>query len=536
MASNKKYVHDRKYIRGQISKLHNNSVNNLATFTPILAMQELAKLNTFKDKIKILDASIQTDMYDDTNPNMDQIYDAELDACQDYDNKILIAIVNFENIIKPLGQQNSPGLNDQNSGGGPQLKRPSAPLPKYGDKSTISLVKFFAQLESITSKYSYSSFELFVILREQLSGRSLTLLNSLEIDNQDYDSAKDLLLEALANPNLQKFETISKLVNLTCNSNKDLYVYVSELRNLPEEVKQLKIDGDSITQYCFLKSMPANLRNALVQITNTNFPSVDEIMNNSFKAIERVKLNDMSFCKNSSAGQSREERSDKSLHKVSNENIFATSIKTERETPKYKENDKFKKTNKEPECGLCKKYIELHNEDLDFKHSPRICPQFNTVDEKLKFLKENGGCDKCGYFHSDVCRFHFYYKCPAPCNEYHFSYLCKKAEKSVEEREVQSTSMTWTFSASTSSSSLIPTFSCQTEDGLVVNGFKDSGSTTTMYSEKFVKKLTNYKVIKSDLKVTVNGFNGKKVYKSSLISVKMIFQDKIFFVEGLVVP
>ena len=127
---------------------------------------------------------------------MDSIYDTELDNCQGYGDKLFKAIINFETLTTV---QSSP-RSDNSKDSGLKLRRPNAPLPTYSDnKSSISLTKFFAELESVLSKYEYSPFEMYIILKDQVTAqRAVSLLNSFKIKNHDYTSA----IQALANPNL----------------------------------------------------------------------------------------------------------------------------------------------------------------------------------------------------------------------------------------------------------------------------------------------------------------------------------------------
>ena len=63
------------------------------------------------------------------------------------------------------------------------LKRPTAPLPRFKGED---LYKFFATFEETTNKYSYTEFDKLILLKQQLSGRALVLIDSLEIRNQIY--------------------------------------------------------------------------------------------------------------------------------------------------------------------------------------------------------------------------------------------------------------------------------------------------------------------------------------------------------------
>ena len=287
-----KLIQDRKGLRSQITKISNNFNDDL---TKIQAETELNKLNSIKVKVEKINVEIQESLWDETKTDNENVYEHELSICYEYDDKLTNAIVKYQQLLFANSKTSNDGSKSKLEVG--KLHRPVAPLPKYPDKNNTPLIKFFVQFESIIDRFEYSEYEKFILLKDNLNGRPLTLINSLEIKNQSYHCAKQLLVEALANPNIQKFQTISKLLNLSCPSSKDLFVYISELRNLIEEINETKVDKDSIVQYCFLKSMPESLKNSIIQITNSNFPSVQEIMDNAFKGIERVQLSSISGAK-----------------------------------------------------------------------------------------------------------------------------------------------------------------------------------------------------------------------------------------------
>ena len=526
-----KATQDRRYLRSQVTKLYNSSLN-LQDFDEVAANQELAKLKTLQPRLVALNEKIQDLMWDDSKADMNTIYEADLVSCEDYESKLLNAIVNFES------KNNSKSNNFNSNGNSLKLKRPTAPLPIFDNESVISLTKFFIELEAIIDKFDYSPFERYIILRDQIKNqRALALLNSLEVKNHNYDSAKDLLIQALANPNLQKFEAINKLINLSCNSNKDLYVFVSEIKNIIEELDNSKVDRDCIVQYCILKAMPTNLRDNIVQISNTNYPTVKDILDTSFKAIERVKMNSLSQNKNFS-GKSFVNVDKSTSFKNLSEKITTNAANVVSNDKKVFKNELLNNYDKKQECSLCKKFNLINNKNIDVLHSTSKCPKFSTVDDKLKFLKENKGCLKCSYFShmQENCRFKFFRKCA--CNAYHMSYLCKKAERDSVNSPTNSSAqntLSWTCNTLSNFSSFLPTFSCKLATGQVVRGVKDLGSQLSIFSQKLLSD-DNYKIVQNNLKIAINGINEQKIYDTMLVNIKLKFGKKHFFVQGIVLP
>ena len=89
------------------------------------------------------------------------------------------------------------------------------------------------------------------MLKQQLSGRALVLIDSLEIRNQTYNEAKNLLNSAFASRDVQVFKTIKNLTEIKLKVNDDPYVFVSKMKNLTEFVTSLNITSEQFLQYFF---------------------------------------------------------------------------------------------------------------------------------------------------------------------------------------------------------------------------------------------------------------------------------------------
>ena len=60
------------------------------------------------------------------------------------------------------------------------LKSPIAPLPKYTGTYEEDLERFFNEFEDTLSKFNYPDYDKLLLLKQQISNRALTLVNSLE--------------------------------------------------------------------------------------------------------------------------------------------------------------------------------------------------------------------------------------------------------------------------------------------------------------------------------------------------------------------
>ena len=167
------------------------------------------------------------------------------------------------------------------------LKSPIAPLPTFKGKENEDLERFLNEFEETTSKFNYAEYDKLILLKQQLSGRALTLVNSLEADKQGYSHAKQLLTSALACPDTRKFSIIIQLTQLKLDLKSDPFEYMSKIRLLHESARKLDIDRDYFLQYFIWEGFNSIFKEQLVQITNTTKPSLIQIFGNYFEAANR---------------------------------------------------------------------------------------------------------------------------------------------------------------------------------------------------------------------------------------------------------
>lgn len=95
-----------------------------------------------------------------------------------------------------------------------------------------------------------------------------------------------LLKKAFASDISQKFDVIGRLCNLKCNNKP--YEFIGELRLVKDLVTTLKIDVQTIIQYFVWQGLTSELQSQLINICNNNKPSLKDIEDNFFKALDRL--------------------------------------------------------------------------------------------------------------------------------------------------------------------------------------------------------------------------------------------------------
>ncbi len=522
-------INTRKYIRTKVTKYYNKVESSLNEFSKIQKDQYINELKEISIKLEELNLKIQTLNWDESKTDNEENHFKDLETCEVYNERIAETLSVLNN---SLIEFNTSSLPNQNLTFQPQmkLKPPKAPLPKFDGSEDESLEKFFYNFEAIIDQFGYSSYEKFTLLKEQLSGRALILIESLEISKQSYKEAKDLLILALASPLNQKYSAIQKLLDLKLNYSKDPYTFVAEMRMISESFKVLEIDIDIMLQFFFWRSMNDTLQNQFIQITNSNKPSLKEINDHIFPAIERYlsvtkKFNEKKQIRTSKAPTSTFGKST---------NNFASNVNY----------STLNKSSGFKPCVLCSK-------DQDADHPIYRCQSFVTIEDKIKKLRSLQGCERCANLNHVMsdCRYKFNAKC-RNCNEWHFSFLCQNMNKQKPKidkdqkpknkalKNETNNGTVWVEQALPSYVSgdiILPTFTCSLKNEALIRCMKDSGCQANFIAQHIVEKY-KFEVVKSNVSLTVNGFNNSKDYTANIVKVGLTFGNKLQNIEAIVVP
>ena len=489
-------IGERKQLRKRISVAFSKRAE-IANMPEIECFENLRIFSEYSSSLKNINSRIDniTDIV---------ISDDEYSLRLDYENKLLSCIANIE---YKLGSNGQPRNDDSAR---TLLRSPTAPLPKFSSCEGEDLSRFLIEFEDTIGKFTFSDYDKLLLLKQQVSGRALTLINSLESDKLGYKYAKELLTEALASPDIQICDSIRQITELKLKSNTDPFEYISKVRLLTESIRKLKISEEHFLQYFVWRGLNECFQDQLIHITNSTRPSYDEIMSNFFKAAERyTKIQKKSKFEDSSC--------------------FASKVNYSQPKP-----DMSERSVGNIKCSIC-----IASKENDINHFTIKCPKFKTVESKVELLKSVGGCIKCGYLNhkSDSCRYKFQTKCDR-CNGWHRNYLCMKAA-SVGSSKVTNVSnnvivITDSLRSTISNNSLLPTFSCYVND-YSVRCLKDSGSQANFICESLADSL-KLKVIDEDIFLNVNGINSTQSYRSKLVNVPLSLNGKIHNVEALCIP
>lgn len=546
MSEIRRLFNSRKYLRKCITEQHNRRGNFAA-----LSSSEREKLKlTFEQwsiDLKDYNKQILANRYLEwTAEEEEEKSEAEFKVCHEYDDKLLDCVVALT--ASGVVSVNSNQVDDESRNSARSLLRsPIAPLPKYSSSDTEDLVRFFEEFEDTISKFSYPEYDKLLLLKQQISGRALVLVNSLEADKQGYTFAKKLLLKALASEDTQKFNVIRQLSKLNLDYSTDPYDFISKVRLIIERVRKLNVNVDEILRYFIWEGMNEHFKNQLVQITNNAKPSLDEITDKFFEATERY------------LGQQKQAKISRKqgFKEVYSVNTDATGLAID---VHYNKSKNFKP------CSLCSK-----QDNKEANHPIFKCPVFVSAKSKVDKLNHFNGCIKCSNLNHDSkkCRYKFNARCKH-CSEWHFSFLClRTSESKARQTDKRGNSPIKTSSVSKPDSnnstlkvdsksnkqeisgcmvkitdvfqshldieSILPTFCCEFESKLKVRCLKDSGCQCNFIVNSIADEL-GLKTVRDNICLDIKGINITRQYNTRLVEATINLGGRSRVVNALCIP
>ena len=186
MSSNLKLLAaSRKLMRSQVTK-HYSDRNNFCGLSDVERSSLTVKLKGLK--VKLCDTDEKTLPLKWKDEEDEAQLEVELNSCQEYEDRIAEMLSLLE---KPVTVS---GSNSVHETARSLLKSPVAPLPRFTSAEGENLELFLRQFEETTGKFSYTQYDKLLLLKQQISGKALVLIDSLEADKQSYSHAKSLAI------------------------------------------------------------------------------------------------------------------------------------------------------------------------------------------------------------------------------------------------------------------------------------------------------------------------------------------------------
>ena len=505
-------VRQRAAIRASVTRQYNDSLN-YNNYTVPHRSNLMMTIEGYKGKLEELNDSICKLKFSDDSSLAGEEFQKEFDDCEAYTDRMHECIAQLTALNDPSSSNSANGTN-----GGvsvpPQpshslLKSPTAPLPSFSSKEGENFELFIEQFEDTISRYNYPSYDKLLLLKQQISGKALYLIDSLEPQKQTYVEAVGLLRTALASRDVQVFNIIKQMHDLRLSYSDEPFKFIGQIKKIINAFKYLNVTIEDIMQYFVLLGLNDSFRRCLVLITNNNHPSLDKIIDNFFRANERYQVEQEKF-----KSKNRDDR------KFRTDTLITNVVAS-----KFDEG-----SNPFRICSLC----PTHND-----HSVNKCVKYPNARNKIERLKAINGCCICANKDhlTSNCKFKLRRGC-SNCNESHFTFLCPSIpDKNV--RNVSSNSaIIYTMHNVSNFDCIVPTFSCYMSKGLTeirLRGLKDTGSQSNLICEYLLNDI-DYEIINPSVNLQINGINDSKSYVSKLVQVNLRLGEEYYSVPFLTIP
>ena len=502
--------------RATATRLHNDRLN-FSDYDALKRGTTKSKLEKLQKDLEQYDMIIAKSLFESQSQ---EEYDAEAQVCEEYQDKLLACLHLLSN---PVAAAVSNGVSSDQARS--YLKSPQAPLPTYKSEPGENFELFVRNFEDTTNKYRYTEYDKFLLLKQQIEGKALFLIESLDPDRQTYAQARELLMNALASRPIQISNIFSQLQDMKLTSSSEPFKYMADMQRILQACKKLDVTVDDILAHFFYNGMNDLFKNQLVLITNNSMPTLEEITDNFFQANERYAM------AQSSIKNSNTDKISSSSAKPSSKSSSTYAVDIQRS------NNPFHR------CPLCD----------DESHGINKCPNFKTPPEKIRKLQSLDGCLRCSNAdHQTVnCKFRFNKSCNS-CQAWHFTFICPNAKPDTRSYPDNRSSSAATdakpktvsnYSASSNSffgssahdvTSVISTVTCVI-DGKKVRAMRDNGSQNNLVSERFLQTIEHV-VLEDNIDLTLNGINNSKCFKSKLVRFAVELCDAVRSIECLTVP
>ena len=254
--SSKQAKQTRTYVRGLITKLHNDRDNFI--FHDALKLEQI-KLKLAKLESDIIVANQKCLELQFPEGASDAEFVADMESCEIYNDKLLECQAHLGAALKPAAIQPGTRASGANGASGGMyhhcgLKAPMAPLSRFASGEGENFNLFLSQFEDTISKYNYTNYDKLLLLKQQITGRASLLINTLKLKGKEetYDNAKELLSSALASTEVQKFNIIRQMRDLKLPYNSEPFEYIANVRAIMQSVESLEISVDDILGFfCF---------------------------------------------------------------------------------------------------------------------------------------------------------------------------------------------------------------------------------------------------------------------------------------------
>ena len=274
------------------------------------------------------------------------------------------------------------------------LKLPKLQLDRFSDndKDPFAFSIFWSSFSKALEPFSnLTNAQRFLILRVNLFGRALSMIEHLSVNEDSYIQAVELLKgefyceDKLIDLTFGKLLDVSPLKNLS-----EVQLFATDLRFKLVEMEKFDLDFSQRSGKLFLsklvrQKLPRFFLMELCRKTNNSYPSFSEFLENCNELIALLTVD------KSSAWQSKESRAAASVSKT---NVFTS--KSADSSSSRSQNLSFNKIGHSEQSKGNNSSFSARNCRFCFEnHYSSSCKKYPTFESRLAKIQRDGRCTKC---------------------------------------------------------------------------------------------------------------------------------------------
>ena len=302
-----------------------------------------------------------------------------------------------------------------------KLKLPELEVDKFDGEGTSNLEyhSFISQfMNVIGNRTNLNNSTKLTYLKTYLKGYAHKLIQNLQITDENYQMALDLLDKEFLNKEALVDDLFKKLLDLKPDFDRDLTktkIYISDVRCILTDLKTYGKDlleddsANALVSHIVFNRLPNSFKQELVRRLNSNFPSMKEIFDNYSEVVKTLNLKSNRVFDRNDGKSDGKNVNKKGFTRMSNHNN-SSPLQQNSNTTDSPGKTEFKKN-----CKWCQ----------STSHSMLGCKKYPNHESRVKRCKELGMCLNCTslkHFKNNCRKLDF--ACVTCKSQFHISALC----------------------------------------------------------------------------------------------------------------
>ena len=236
------------------------------------------------------------DLYTDNEEELSALCDEELVRQLEYSLDFQNKLAEYENV--PAVTAETP----DNSAGDCKLRLPDLKCETFNGESgnAFGFRSLFSQFQNVVGlRPNLSKSTKLTYLKSYMRGYAQKLVQHLQITDDNYDTALDLLKTEFLNEDAIVEELIKKLLEIRPKFDQtflETKIFIMEIRSIVSDLKQYGLDilsfiaSSKLLSHIVFHKLPNIFKQELVRKLNNNYPDLDDIFENYVEVVRTLNL------------------------------------------------------------------------------------------------------------------------------------------------------------------------------------------------------------------------------------------------------